>query len=155
MTAALDSQTLPAPIHILVVDDNPGDARLIIRSLEGIKVPITVSTVRDGDEALAFLKQEGAYSGAGATDLVLLDLNMPKKGGFDVLTAMRNDPVLNVIPVIILTSSEAQEDIQRSYKLHANSYVVKPFSLEHYASVASAIEDFWLRRARLPQVEWN
>ena len=149
MSAGFQNRLSPA-IHILLVEDNPGDARLTIHSLGAMTIPVTISATRDGEEALAFMRRQGQYSSAQPPDLVLLDLNMPRKNGFDVLTAMRNDPTLNVIPVVVLTSSDSEADILRSYDLHANAYIVKPDGLHQYAPMIRAIEEFWLRRAKLP-----
>ena len=138
------------PIEILVVDDNPGDIFLIVRALRGAKVPINASVSADGDEALAFLRQAAPFRDAPRIDIVLLDLNMPRKSGHDVLTEMRCDPKLKLIPVLILTSSDSEEDVVRSYNLHANAHIVKPSNLEQLGSMVHDIENFWLRWAQLP-----
>jgi CheY-like chemotaxis protein len=138
------------PVQILVVDDNPGDVFLIVRALRGAKVSVNPSIAADGDEALAFLRQEPPFQNAPRIDIVLLDLNMPRKSGHDVLMAMRCDPKLKLIPVLILTSSASEEDVARSYSLHASAHIVKPSDLDQLGSMVHSIEDFWLRWAQLP-----
>jgi two-component system, chemotaxis family, response regulator Rcp1 len=147
----LQTEARPRPaIHVLLVDDNPADARLTTYSLGASSVPLNVSVVANGDEALAFLRREGRYHSAPVPDLVLLDLNMPKKNGFETLLEIRNDPELSLIPVLILTSSDDQADVAQSYSLQANAYLVKPFGLEKFGPVVKAIEDFWFKIAKLP-----
>ncbi|HUS08909.1 MAG TPA: response regulator [Pyrinomonadaceae bacterium] len=137
-------------IHVLLVEDNPADARLTTYSLGASSVPLNVSLVTNGDEALAFLRREGRYRSAAAPDLVLLDLNMPKKNGFETLMEIRKDPKLSSIPVLILTSSDDEADVARSYSLQANAYLVKPFGIEKFSPVVKAVEDFWFKTAKLP-----
>ena len=138
------------PIDILLIEDNPGDVRLTVEALHEAKVLNSLETVDDGVKALAFLRKEGPYAEAKRPDLILLDLNLPRKDGRQVLEEIKQDPVLKSIPVVILTSSKAEEDILRSYNLHANCYVTKPVDLERFLEVVRLIEDFWLTVVRLP-----
>ena len=138
------------PIEILMAEDNPADARLAIESLRDAKVPNNLTTVADGTEALAFLRREREYADAPRPDLVLLDLNLPKMTGHELLAVMKNDPALRRIPVVVLTASEADADVFLAYDRHANSYVVKPMNVEKFQRVAKAIQDFWLATAKLP-----
>lgn len=137
-------------IEVLLAEDNPGDVRLTREALKGSRIAAHLNVVADGEEAMAFLRRQGKYAGAARPRLVLLDLNMPKKDGREVLEEMRKDPDLDCIPVVVLTSSEAEEDVVGSYKLHANCYVAKPTDVEPFTAVVKAIEGFWLRVAELP-----
>jgi CheY-like chemotaxis protein len=141
------------PIEILLVEDNPGDVRLTIEALKEGKVRNNLSVARDGVEALTFLRREGSFTEASRPDLILLDLNLPKKDGREVLADIKNDPVLRRIPVVVLTTSKAEEDILRTYDLHANCYITKPVDLEQFISVVRSIDDFWLSVVRLPSAE--
>ncbi len=138
------------PIEILLVEDNPGDVRLTIEALKEGKVSNNLSVARDGVEALAFLRREGSFSQAPRPDLVLLDLNLPRKDGREVLAEIKVDPLLRRIPVVVLTTSKAEEDILRTYDLHANCYITKPVDLEQFISVVRSIDDFWLSVVKLP-----
>lgn len=138
------------PIEILLVEDNPGDARLTREALAHSKVKNNLHHVRDGEEAIAFLRRQGAYTDAPTPDLVLLDLNLPRRDGREVLEDIKNDPALMTIPVVILTSSQAEEDILRSYRLHANCFITKPVDLEQLTKVVQGIEQFWFTLVRLP-----
>ena len=138
------------PIHILLVEDNPGDVRLTVEALNEGKVLNELRTVPDGVEALAFLRQEGAYRDAWRPDVILLDLNLPKKDGREVLAEIKADESLRRIPVVVLTTSQAEQDILKSYSLHANCYVTKPVDLEQFIRVVRSFEDFWLTIVRLP-----
>ena len=138
------------PIEILLVEDNPGDIRLTREALADGKVRNNLHVAVDGVEAMAFLRREGAFSDVPCPDLILLDLNMPKKDGREVLADIKNDPELKRIPVVILTTSKAEEDILRSYDLHANCYVTKPVDLEQFIKVVCSIEEFWLTIVKLP-----
>ena len=138
------------PIDILLVEDNPGDVRLMEESLKECAVRNTMHIVSDGQEAMAFLHQEGRYAQAACPDLILLDLNLPKKDGRQVLAEIKQDPDLRRIPVIILTTSTAEEDILKVYDLYANCYITKPAGIEQYFHVVKTIEDFWLTIVKLP-----
>jgi CheY-like chemotaxis protein len=138
------------PIEILLVEDSPADVDLTVEALQDAKVRNHLSVVSDGVEALALLRREGAYADARQPDLVLLDLNLPKKDGLEVLAEIKADPRLRRIPVVILTTSEAEQDILKSYDLHANCYVTKPVDLDRFITVVKSIEDFWLAIVKLP-----
>jgi two-component system, chemotaxis family, response regulator Rcp1 len=140
----------PAIIEVLLVEDNLADIQLTTEGLAEGKVRPNVSIVRDGEEAMEFLKQEGRYAGAPRPQLILLDLNLPKKNGREVLAELKKDPDLKRIPVIVLSTSRAPNDIQATYGLHANCYVVKPSDLEEFGNTVRSIEEFWLSRAQLP-----
>jgi len=143
-------QQIGHPIEILLVEDNPGDVRLTIEALKDGKVYNNLHVAKNGVEALAFLHQTGQYAQVPRPDLILLDLNLPKKDGREVLTEIKADPKLKQIPVIILTTSDTDEDILKTYELHANSFVTKPVDLEQFIKVIKAIEDFWLTVVKLP-----
>jgi two-component system, chemotaxis family, response regulator Rcp1 len=138
------------PIEILLVEDNPGDVRLTKEALKEGKVVNNLYTVEDGEEALAFLRRQGTFTQAIRPDLILLDLNLPKKSGREVLAEIKEDSDLKRIPVVILTVSEAEQDIIRSYNLHANCYITKPVNLEQFMEVVQSIENFWLTVVMLP-----
>ncbi len=138
------------PIEILMVEDNAGDADLLLEFLEQSKVKNRIHWVQDGEAAMAFLRREGEYAGKPMPDLVLLDLNLPRKDGREVLADMKADPKLKHIPVVILTSSKSELDVARSYNLQANCYITKPVDLEQFGKVVQAIDDFWLSVVRLP-----
>jgi CheY-like chemotaxis protein len=137
-------------IEILLVEDNPGDARLAKEALKDAKVRNNLHWVEDGVEAIAFLRREGKYADAPRTDVILLDLNLPKKDGREVLAEVKEDGDLRRIPVVILTVSDAEEDIIKTYNLHANCYIRKPLDLDRFIEVVKAIEEFWLTIVRLP-----
>jgi two-component system, chemotaxis family, response regulator Rcp1 len=139
------------PIEILLVEDSPADVDLTREALEDTKIHNNLSIVSDGVEALTFLRREGEYADAPHPDLILLDLNLPKKDGREVLAEIKADPRLRRIPVVVLTTSEADQDILRSYDLHANCYVTKPVDLDAFVEVVRSIEDFWLAIVRLPR----
>lgn len=138
------------PIEILLVEDNPGDARLAQEALKGAKVRNNLHWVADGVEAMQFLHKEGDYTHSVRPDVILLDLNLPKKDGREVLKDVKADPDLKRIPVVVLTVSSAEEDVLRSYDLHANCFICKPLDLERFIEVVRSIEDFWLTIVRLP-----
>jgi chemotaxis family two-component system response regulator Rcp1 len=138
------------PVELLLVDDNPGDIRLLQEALREGKVPSNRSVATDGSEAMDFLRRSGRFADAARPDLILLDLNLPRKSGMTVLAEIRSDATLSQIPVIVLTSSAAEEDIARAYELRANCYITKPLDLEQFFRVVRAIEDFWLTVAKLP-----
>jgi chemotaxis family two-component system response regulator Rcp1 len=139
-----------APIEILLVEDNAADARLTREALREGCVANRLSHVSDGIEALAFLRRKGRYHDAPLPDIILLDLNLPRMDGREVLAELKQDPVLRLIPVVVLTTSEAEEDILRSYELHANCYITKPVDLEKFFSIVRSIEEFWLAVIKLP-----
>lgn len=138
------------PIEILLVEDNPGDVRLTEEALKEGKVKNNLNVVEDGIEALTFLKRVDEYADAPIPDLILLDLNLPGKNGKEVLEEIKNDPDLKWIPVVILTTSEEEKDIIKTYSLHANCYIAKPVDLEQFIKVVKSIEDFWLTIVKLP-----
>jgi chemotaxis family two-component system response regulator Rcp1 len=141
---------LVKPIEILLVEDNPGDADLAREALENSKIYNLLHVVVDGEEAMAFLRRKGKYAKAPRPDLVLLDLNLPRKDGREVLAEIKSDPDLKRIPVVILTSSRDEDDILKSYNLHANCYITKPLDLHQFIKVVKSIEDFWLTIVKLP-----
>lgn len=147
MTEALKTQQ---PIEILLVEDNPGDIELTQEAFLTAHIPTDIQVVRDGDEALDYLYRSIQYEKAKRPDLILLDLNMPGKNGKEVLAIIKKEEALKDIPVIILTSSEAEMDIAKSYELHANAYIVKPSSLQQFQLVVEAVEMFWLSVVKLP-----
>jgi chemotaxis family two-component system response regulator Rcp1 len=138
------------PIEILMVEDNPGDVRLTQEALKSCKVLNTVHVVEDGVAALDYLHRRPPYEAAPRPDLVLLDLNLPRMDGREVLAAMKSDPVLKVIPVVVLTTSEAEEDVLRAYRLAANCYVSKPVDLHQFTRIVQGLEEFWLTIVTLP-----
>ena len=138
------------PIEILLVEDNPGDARLTREALTHSKVRNRLHHARDGEEAMAFLRREGRFADAPAPDLVLLDLNLARRDGREVLEDIKGDPQFMHIPVVVLTSSQADEDILRSYRLHANCFITKPVDLEQLTKVVQGIEQFWFTLVKLP-----
>jgi CheY-like chemotaxis protein len=138
------------PIEILLVEDNAADVRLTEEALKEGKVRNNLHVARDGMEALEFLHRQGRFKDATRPDLVLLDLNLPRRDGREVLADIKNDPELKMIPVVVLTTSSAEADILKSYKLHANCYITKPVDLEQFVNVVKSIDDFWLTVVRLP-----
>jgi CheY-like chemotaxis protein len=139
------------PAQILLVEDSPGDVRLTREALHDAKICNELHVVRDGVSALAFLRGEGEYAGAPRPDIVLLDLNLPRKDGREVLEEVKADPDLRTIPVVVLTTSEADEDILRSYDLHANAYVTKPVDFDRFIEVVRLIDDFFVTVVKLPR----
>ncbi len=138
------------PVDILLVEDNPGDVRLVREALQDGKLINQLSAVSDGQQALAFLRKQGNYAQVRRPDLILLDLNLPKKDGREVLAEIKADTDLRRIPVVVVTSSQAEEDILKSYNLHANCYVAKPVNLDRFVQVVKSIEQFWLSIVKLP-----
>ena len=136
--------------EILLVEDNPGDVRLMKEAFRETKVEKNLTVINDGVKALAFLKKQLPYQNATRPDMILLDLNLPKKHGQEVLQEIKSDPNLRRIPVVILTTSKAEQDILKTYDLHANCYISKPVDLEKYIKVIRTIEDFWLTIVNLP-----
>lgn len=146
----MSPQPISRPIEVLLVEDNPGDVRLTREALKEGKIRNNLHVARDGVEALAFLRREGEHAGAPRPDVILLDLNLPRKDGREVLGEVKQDPSLRQIPVVILTSSQADEDIVRAYDLHANCYISKPVDLDQFIKVVKSIEDFWFTVVKLP-----
>ena len=142
-------ETAATPIEILLVEDSAGDVRLTKEALRDAKVQNNLHVACDGMEATAFLLRQGTHANAPRPDLILLDLNLPKKGGREVLEEIKLDPNLKTIPVVILTTSSAEEDILRSYQLHANCYITKPVDLDQFLKVVRAIDNFWLAIVKL------
>ncbi len=138
-------------IVILLVEDNPGDTRLVIEAMREAKLENYIHVVEDGIEAMQFLRREGRFGDAPRPDLILLDLNLPKKDGRAVLAEVKADPVLKRIPVVVLTTSQAEEDVLRAYDLHANCYITKPVDMEQFMKVVAQIDDFWVRVVTLPK----
>jgi len=143
------------PVEILLVEDNPADVRLTREALKEGKVYSNLHWVKDGVEALEFLRNAGRHQGAPRPDILLLDLNLPKKDGREVLHEIKNDGKLKRIPVVILTTSQAEEDVLKSYNLHANCYVTKPVDLEQFIRVVRSIDAFWLTVVTLPNGEYG
>lgn len=146
----MSPQSASRPFEILLVEDNPGDVRLIREALQEGKVRSNLSVARDGVEAFAFLRREPPHAAAPRPDLIVLDLNLPRKDGREVLQEVKGDSTLRRIPVIVLTSSQAEQDILRAYDLHANCYVTKPVDFDQFIHVVHAIEDFWFSIVKLP-----
>lgn len=137
-------------ISVLLVEDDPGDVLLIREALAEQKVGNVLSTVSDGVEAMRFIRGEGEYAALERPDLVLLDLNLPRKSGAEVLAEIKGDPELATIPVIVLTTSEAEEDVLRSYRMHANAYITKPVDFERFKDIVQQIDDFFIGIVKLP-----
>jgi two-component system, chemotaxis family, response regulator Rcp1 len=140
------------PIEILLVEDNPGDARLAAEALKENKVRNNLYHVKDGVEAMDFLRRQGEYASVPVPDLILLDLNLPRKDGREVLQEIKDNPGLRLIPVVVLTTSAAERDLVKTYDLHANAYVIKPIDLDRFIQVVRAIENFWFTIVKLPQI---
>ena len=138
-------------VHILLVDDNEGDILLTVEALNEAKIINKISVARDGQEALLFLNKERPFRDSETPDLILLDINLPKMDGTEVLAIIKNDPDLRRIPVIMLTTSSAEKDILASYNNHANCYITKPVDLDRFMSVIRTIEDFWISIVKLPK----
>ena len=143
------SSSAPA-IQVLLVEDNPGDVRLTREAFRDAKMHLEMHVARDGVAAMEFLRRQGDYPNSPRPDLILLDLNLPRKDGREVLAEIKGDPSLKAIPVVILTTSAADADIERSYLLHANCYISKPVDLEGFLTVIRSIDDFWLSVVKLP-----
>ena len=146
----IDAVRIGKPVEILLVEDNPGDVRLAKEALKDARVLNNLRIAKDGQEALDFLHREGNYTGAPHPDLILLDLNLPKKDGREVLAEIKTDKDLKRIPVVVLTTSKAEEDILRSYDLQANCYITKPVDLDEFIKVITSIKNFWLTIVKLP-----
>ncbi|MGB5079928.1 MAG: response regulator [Burkholderiales bacterium] len=145
-----DREGVAPPVEILLVEDNPGDVRLTKEALKEGKVYSNLHWAKDGVEALEFLRRQGKHASASRPDIILLDLNLPKKDGREVLAIIKSDDQLKQIPVVVLTTSKAEEDVLRSYELHANCYVTKPVDLEQFIRVVKSIDRFWLTVVTLP-----
>jgi two-component system, chemotaxis family, response regulator Rcp1 len=150
----VSSRAEALPIEVLLVEDSAGDVRLTREAFRDAKVHINLHVAADGIEAMAFLKREGRHAEAPRPDLILLDLNLPKKDGRQVLKEIKESPTLGIIPVVILTTSGAEEDILRTYQLHANCYITKPVGLEGFLKVVKSIDSFWLSVVKLPPGEF-
>lgn len=147
----MNNQYHGEPIDILLVEDNPGDVRLAQEVFKEAKVKNDLHVVNDGVEAMAFLRKEGKYKDAERPDIILLDLNLPKKTGHEVLAEIKSDDNLKRIPVVILTVSKDEEDVMKSYNLYANCFITKPVDLNQFLNVVKSIEDFWLTIVKLPK----
>lgn len=146
----MQNQFTRRPIEILLVEDNAGDVRLTVEAFRDAKVRNNMAVVRDGVEAMQYLRQEGEFSDNERPDVILLDLNLPRMDGREVLAKLKKDPSLKNIPVVILTTSEAESDILQAYELHANCYITKPVDLEQFVTVVKSIEEFWFEIVKLP-----
>ncbi len=146
----MELETEIQPIDILLVEDNPGDVRLTQEILKESKVRNNLMVVGNGADALGFLRRQGSYRDATRPDLILLDLNLPKMDGRELLAEIKEDPELKRIPVVILTTSKAEQDVLETYNLHANCYISKPIGLEQFVKVVRSIENFWLAIVKLP-----
>ncbi|MBH8554181.1 response regulator [Nostocaceae cyanobacterium CENA357] len=138
------------PIEVLLVEDNPGDAQLTRIALEDSKISVNLNVVEDGVEAMAFLRKQEKYARVPHPDIVLLDLNLPRKDGREVLAEIKTDPTLKRIPVVVLTTSQAEEDILKAYNLAANCYITKPVDFDQFVKIVQSIEDFWFAIVKLP-----
>jgi two-component system, chemotaxis family, response regulator Rcp1 len=143
---------IPRTLEVLLVEDNEGDVRLIKEAFNESKIDKTFAVAKDGEEALNYLYKKGAHSASTRPDIILLDINLPKKNGFEVLNSIKNDPDLKRIPVIMLSSSSSEDHIAKSYDLNANCYVTKPVDFDEYTQVVKTIEDFWFQMVKLPGV---
>ncbi|MDA8164832.1 MAG: response regulator [Desulfobacteraceae bacterium] len=141
------------PIHLLLIEDNPADARITMEAIKEAGIAGEITLLRHGDEAEAFLHRRGQYAAAERPDLILLDLNLPGKGGREILAAIKQDPSLGSIPVIVLSTSQAEQDVRDSYAVHANCYLVKPLSYQRLLDLVLKIGDFWLGTVKLPPKE--
>jgi chemotaxis family two-component system response regulator Rcp1 len=146
----MESIGMSAAIDVLLVEDSPGDVRLTREAFKDAKVHINLHVASDGAEAMAFLWREGKHANAPRPDLILLDLNLPKKDGREVLAEIKESPTLKSIPVVVLTTSASEEDILKSYQLHANCYITKPVDLDGFLKVVKNIDSFWLSVVKLP-----
>jgi two-component system, chemotaxis family, response regulator Rcp1 len=143
-------QRFSKPVDILLVEDNPGDVRLTQEAFREARTPIKINVAMDGEEAIAYLRRQFPFEEATRPDLILLDLNIPKKDGREVLAEIKADPLLHDIPVVVLTTSNADQDIQKTYNLEVNAYINKPVDFDRFFDIVQKIEDFWLMTAILP-----
>jgi CheY-like chemotaxis protein len=139
------------PVDLLLVEDNPGDVRLTQEALKTCPVNVNLNVAKDGVEAIEFLRRIGKFENAPRPDLILLDLNLPRKTGGEVLWEIKSDPDLRRIPVVVMTTSNSPQDVQKAYSLNANCYISKPMEFDEFLGVVKSIEDFWLTKATLPQ----
>jgi two-component system, chemotaxis family, response regulator Rcp1 len=137
--------------EVLLVEDNPADARLISEAFKGFRILSNLSLVRDGEMAIEYLRRQNDFAAAAKPDIIILDLNVPKKNGFEILAEIRKDEGLKRIPIIVLSNSDAELDIQKSYELSANCYITKPASLDDFIDTIMSIENFWLSTVKLPR----
>jgi two-component system, chemotaxis family, response regulator Rcp1 len=140
------------PIEIRLIEDNPGDIRLALEAFKECKFNVSIQIATDGAEALDYMYKKGRFTDASTPDLILLDLNLPRKSGMEILAKLKEDDELRVIPVIILTTSQAEQDVQLCYRLHANCFVNKPFEYESFVKLVEAIGNFWLTVVKLPKI---
>jgi CheY-like chemotaxis protein len=145
------SAELVMPIEVLLVEDNPGDVQLTQIALEDSKISVNLNVARDGVEAMAFLRKEQEYKGMPTPDIILLDLNLPRKDGREVLAEIKEDRILRRIPVVVLTTSGSEEDVLRAYNLCANCYITKPVDFDQFVKIVHSIESFWFTVVKLPQ----
>ena len=143
-------QKYSKPVDILLVEDNPGDVRLTQEAFREARMPIKINVAMDGEEAIAYLRHQPPFQNSTRPDLILLDLNIPKKDGREVLAEIKADPFLHDIPVVVLTTSNAEQDIQKTYNLEVNAYINKPVDFDRFYDIVQKIEDFWLMTAILP-----
>jgi two-component system, chemotaxis family, response regulator Rcp1 len=143
-------QKFSKPVDILLVEDNPGDVRLTQEAFREARMPIKINVAMDGEDAIAYLRRKAPFQFATRPDLILLDLNIPKKDGREVLAEIKADPLLHDIPVVVLTTSNAEQDIQKTYNLEVNAYINKPVDFDRFFEIVQKIEDFWLMTAILP-----
>ncbi|WP_089092717.1 response regulator [Nodularia sp. NIES-3585] len=146
----MNTPTAIMPIEVLLVEDNPGDAQLTRIALEDSKIAVNLNVVEDGVEAMAFLRKQGNYAKAPHPDIVLLDLNLPKKDGREVLAEIKADHRLRRIPVVVLTTSQSEEDILKAYNLSANCFITKPVDFDQFVKIVQSIENFWFAIVKLP-----
>ncbi len=146
----MDTQSISKPAEILLIEDNPGDVRLTQECFKESKISNNLSVVMDGQEAIDFLQRKGKFADAPRPDLILLDLNLPRKDGRELLAEIKADPDLRRIPIVVLTISKAEQDILKTYDLHANCFITKPIDLNQFAVIVKSIEDFWLTIVKLP-----
>jgi len=147
----VNGQTKGKPIEILMVEDNPADVRLTREAFRDASVLNNMNVTVDGEDAMSFLKREGRYKDSPRPDLILLDLNLPKKDGREVLEEIKEDQDLRRIPVVVFTTSDDEKDVSRAYNLHANAYIKKPVDLDQFIRIVAVVEDFWLSVVKLPQ----
>ncbi len=145
------NETQGRPVEILLVEDSPSDTELTVEALKEAKIRNHLSAVEDGVQAMEFLRRQGRFAGAPRPDLIMLDLNLPRKDGREVLAEIKSDPVLKLIPVVVLTTSRAEQDVLRAYQLNANCYITKPVDFDQFLNVVRSIESFWLFVVTLPR----